>query len=160
PELVEGRSRRKTPGPEAMKSPPRRAELIHTFLHHELQAAELFCWAILAFPQAPESFRRGLPKIARDEGSHMNLYREHLAELGYSFGDFPVRDWFWERVPTARSPIEFVATLGMGFEGGNLDHTKRFAQCFRSIGDETGARIEETIFEEEMAHVRFAVRWF
>jgi uncharacterized ferritin-like protein (DUF455 family) len=160
PELVLSRSRRKTPGPEAMKSPVRRAELVHTFLHHELQAAELFCWAILAFPQAPETFRRGLAKIARDEVRHMNLYREHLAELGHAFGDFPVRDWFWERVPTVRNPIEFVATLGMGFEGGNLDHTKRFADCFRAIGDETGARIEETIFEEETAHVRFAIHWF
>jgi hypothetical protein len=82
------------------------------------------------------------------------------ADLGRAFGDFPVRDWFWERVPAARSPLEFVATLGMGFEGGNLDHTKRFAECFRSIGDEAGARLEETIFEEELPHVRFAVRWF
>ena len=160
PELTPSRSRRKTPGPEAMRSRSRRAELIHTFLHHELQAAELFCWAILAFPEAPNSFRRGLAQIARDEVRHMNLYQEHLLELGHRFGDFPVRDWFWERVPTVRSPIEFVATLGMGFEGGNLDHTKRFAECFRSIGDETGARIEEKIFEEEKAHVRFAIRWF
>lgn len=160
PELIAACSRRKTPGPEAMKSPTRRAELIHTFLHHELQAAELFCWAIVAFPETPESFRRGLAKIARDEVRHMGLYRDHLAGLGRAFGDFPVRDWFWQRVPTVKSPLEFVATLGMGFEGGNLDHTKRFADCFRSIGDEAGARLQETIFEEEMSHVRFAVRWF
>jgi uncharacterized ferritin-like protein (DUF455 family) len=159
-ELLAERSSRKTPGPEAMRSPRRRAQLVHTFLHHEMQAAELFCWAILAYPDAPEPFRRGLAKIARDEVRHMTMYRDHLTRLGHAFGDFPVRDWFWERVPASQTPVEFVATLGMGFEAGNLDHTMRFAQCFRSIGDEWGARLEETIFEEEIPHVRFALFWF
>jgi uncharacterized ferritin-like protein (DUF455 family) len=159
-ELVAAQSRRKTPGPEALRAPARRAELMHTFLHHELQAAELFCWAILAFPQTPPSFRRGLAQIARDEVRHMALYRDYLADLGHGFGDFPIRDWFWERVPAARNAVEFVATLGIGFEGGNLDHTKRFAASLRSIGDERGARLEETIFEEEVPHVRFSLHWF
>jgi uncharacterized ferritin-like protein (DUF455 family) len=150
----------KRPGREALRAPARRAELMHTFLHHELQAAELFCWAILAFPQAPEAFRHGLAHIARDEVRHMAMYRDYLARLGYAFGDFPVRDWFWERVPTVSTPAEFVATLGMGFEGGNLDHTRRFAAWFRAVGDEDAARIEDVIFEEEIPHVRFAVAWF
>ena len=58
---------RKSPGPEAIRVPKRRAELLHTFLHHELQAAELMCWAILAFPETPEAFRLGLLGVARDE---------------------------------------------------------------------------------------------
>src|SRR4051812_5047737 len=62
---------RKSPGPEAIRAPARRAELIHTFLHHELQAAELMCWAILAFPGTPEAFRLGLLGVARDEIRHM-----------------------------------------------------------------------------------------
>jgi len=158
--FVCARFRRKTPGREALRAPARRAELMHTFLHHELQAAELFCWAILAFPDAPDSFRRGLASIARDEVRHMTLYRDHLAQLGHAFGDFPVRDWFWERVPSAKNPVEFVATLGIGFEGGNLDHAPRFAQWFRAVGDESGARLQERIFEEEIAHVRFSLVWF
>jgi uncharacterized ferritin-like protein (DUF455 family) len=160
PELVAQQSRRKTPSPEALRAPRRRAELMHTFLHHELQAAELFCWAILAYPEAPEAFRRGLAGIARDEVRHMALYREYLSNLDFAFGDFPVRDWFWERVPSATHPLAFVATLGMGFEGGNLDHTRRFAAHLRSIGDDEGARLQETIFEEEVPHVRFALHWF
>ncbi len=150
----------KSPGPDAMRVPARRAQLIHTFLHHELQAAELMCWAILAFPEAPEAFRTGLANIARDEVRHMVLYRDHLATLGSAFGDHPVRDWFWQRVPNCETPAHFAATMGMGFEGANLDHTLRFAERFRAIGDETGARIQEQVHEEELPHVRFGVHWF
>jgi uncharacterized ferritin-like protein (DUF455 family) len=158
--LSAARAKAKTPGPEALRAPERRARIAHTFLHHELQAAELMCWAILAFPRSPEKFRLGLAKIACDEVRHMGMYADYLASLGCAFGDFPVRDWFWERVPSAETPAHFVATMGMGFEGGNLDHTVRFAERFRAVGDRNGAKLQETIFEEEIPHVRFGLRWF
>jgi uncharacterized ferritin-like protein (DUF455 family) len=91
---------------------------------------------------------------------HMGLYAAHLEGLGHRYGDFPVRDWFWERVPSAASPIHFVAALGMGFEGANLDHTLRFADRLRAAGDEAGAAREEQIAREEVPHVRFAIHWF
>jgi uncharacterized ferritin-like protein (DUF455 family) len=150
----------KTPGPEALRDPARRAQVIHAFLHHELQAAELMAWAALAFADAPPAFRKGLAHVARDEIRHMRLYRDHLAVLGFSYGDFPVRDWFWQRVPSAPTAAHFVATLGVGFEGANLDHAARFAARFRAVGDEAGAALQERIAEEEIPHVRFAARWF
>jgi uncharacterized ferritin-like protein (DUF455 family) len=159
-ELSPAREKAKTPGPEALRAPARRARLVHTFLHHELQAAELMCWAILAYPRPPAKFRMGLAKIARDEVRHMGMYAEHLADLGHAFGDFPVRDWFWDRVPAAPTEAHFVATMGIGFEGGNLDHALRFARRFRNVGDVRGAKLQETIFEEEIGHVRFAFGWF
>jgi uncharacterized ferritin-like protein (DUF455 family) len=150
----------KSPGPEAIRAPERRAALLHTFLHHELQAAELMCWAILAFPDTPDAFRLGLLGVARDEIRHLALYEEHLASLGFAYGAFPVRDWFWERIPQAADPVAFVAALGVGLEGANLDHTARFAERFRAVGDEAGAALQERIGAEEVAHVRFALRWF
>ena len=47
----------KTPRPGALVDPAKRAQLVHTFFHHELQAAELMLWALLAFPDAPRPFR-------------------------------------------------------------------------------------------------------
>jgi uncharacterized ferritin-like protein (DUF455 family) len=160
PELRVSLRARKSPGPEAMRAPDRRAELLHTFLHHELQAAELMCWAILAFPGTPEAFRLGLSGVARDEIRHMALYEEQLTALGWTYGSFPVRDWFWERIPRAPTPVGFVAGFGMGLEGANLDHTARFAERFRAVGDEAGAALQERIGEEEVPHVRFALHWF
>lgn len=150
----------KTPRPGALRDPKKRAQLMHTFLHHELQAAELMCWALLAFPETPRAFRRGLMAIADDEIRHMAAYADHLARLGFAVGDFGVRDWFWERVSTVASPVAFVALLGVGFEGANLDHSARFARLFREAGDEAGAALQERVGREEEPHVRFAIQWF
>lgn len=150
----------KTPGPDAIRDPSRRAQLLHTFLHHELQAAELMCRALLAFPETPRAFRRGLLNICLDEIRHMAMYGEHIASLGHAFGDFPVNDWFWQRVPSARTPASFVAVMGLGFEGANLDHTQRFAERFVRVGDRKGAHIQELVGEEEIPHVAFGAHWF
>ena len=114
----------RAPKTRGLRSPLARARALHTFLHHELQAAELMAWALLAFADAPQEFREGLARIAGDEVRHMGMYAGHIERLGHGVGEFPVRDWFWERVPSARSPVEFVATMGLGLEGANLDHSR------------------------------------
>jgi uncharacterized ferritin-like protein (DUF455 family) len=144
----------------ALARPEVRAALHHKFWHHELQAAELACWAILKFPDAPSKFHQGLLRIFRDEVRHMGMYQKHIEALGFGLSSFPVRDWFWDRVPTCETPVQFVALLGMGLEGANLDHTARFSHWLRSVGDEAGAKIQEQVGREEVAHVRFANRWF
>jgi uncharacterized ferritin-like protein (DUF455 family) len=144
----------------ALKSPEKRAHLLHTFLHHELQAAELMCWAVLAFPDTPASFRRGLVGICQDEIRHMNMYAAQIRALGFEVGHFAVRDWFWERAPSAQTPEAYLALMGLGFEAGNLDHTERFARMFREAGDEAGAAMQERVGREEERHVAFAAHWF
>jgi len=114
----------------------------------------------LSFPSTPPSFRRGLLSICLDEIRHMKMYSDHIERLGHRVGDFPVRDWFWERTPHASTPTQFVSVMGLGFEASNLDHTARFAAMFREAGDEEGARLQEKVGEEEIAHVAFGVHWF
>lgn len=151
---------RKFPGPGALAHPLGRARIVHTFVHHEMQAAELMAWAILAFPAAPRPFRRGLLAICGEELRHMQLYTGYLRQHGSEFGAFPVRDWFWKRVPRAETPAQFVAVMGLGLEGGNLDHSDRFAHWFRAAGDAEAATILDTVRGDEIRHVRFAARWF
>jgi len=71
-----------------------------------------------------------------------------------------LRDWFWERVPAAASPAAFVATMGLGFEGGNLDHSERFTERLRLAGDPESAELQRQVGADEEGHVRFALRWF
>ena len=150
----------RTPKLEALKEPHYRARAMHAFFHHELQAAELMCWALLAFADAEVEFRKGLLGICLDEIRHMNSYREHIEALGSSIGDFGVRDWFWKRVPSCPTKLSFVAVMGMGLEAANLEYAGDFAARFRAVGDEAGARLQERIAKEEIAHVGFATRWF
>ena len=150
----------RTPPPGALARVEARARVVHTFVHHELQAAELFAWAVLAFPATPHEFRAGLLRLCREELGHMRLYLGHLELLGFRFGDFPVRDWFWERVAGCTNATSFVALQGLGLEGANLEHSARFAGDFRAAGDEEGARILERVERDEIAHVAFAARWF
>jgi uncharacterized ferritin-like protein (DUF455 family) len=149
-----------SPSAGGLRNPSERARLFHTFIHHELQAAELMAWAILAFPDAPPAFRRGLVTVFEDEVRHIGLYAEHMAALGHSFGAWPVRDWFWQRVPAAPTAAHFVAVMGMGFEAANLDHCARFAARLRGAGDAEAARRVEQVGEEELPHVRFGLHWF
>ena len=150
----------KRPGAGALRTPAGRARLAHLCLHHELQAAELFAWALLAFPDAPRAFRRGLVALALEEARHARAYAAHVERLGFAVGDFGVRDWLWQRVTGAATPVEFTALLGLGFEGGNLEHALDFAARFRDAGDEALARTAERVGREEVRHVRFARRWY
>ncbi|MBL8859823.1 MAG: DUF455 family protein [Planctomycetes bacterium] len=149
-----------TPRGQALRDPAARAKLLHRFVHHELQAAELFAWAVLAFPETPRAFRTGLVRLCREELAHLELYLNHMRALGFDFGAEPVRDWFWERVPTCVDAAAFVALQGIGLEGANLEHSARFALQFRAAGDEAGARILERVERDEIAHVAFARQWF
>lgn len=154
-----GRSRR-TPKLAALVQPEARCRLLHTFLHHELQAAELFAWAYLAFPETPREFRAGLLRLCGEELGHLALYREHLVRLGGALGRHGARDWFWERALTCETPASFLAFQGLGLEGANLDHSARFAAGFRAAGDEVGAGLLERVGRDEERHVAFAIHWF
>ena len=150
----------RTPSAASLTDPKNRAKLALTFAHHEVQAAELMAWAILAFPKTPREFRAGLARLVLDEARHARAYADHARILGMEIGEHPVRDWFWQRVGSVSEPAQFVALLGLGFEAANLDHSARYANLFRAAGDETGALLQTQIGDEERGHVRFAAKWF
>lgn len=143
-----------------LKDVRKRARLVHAMAHHELQAAELFAWAILAFADAPFAFRTGLLRLCLDELRHLRAYTRCLVALGSRYGEHPVRDWFWQRVPSCATPLQFVALVGLGLEGGNLDHAAHCAAEFAELGDEKTAAVQRMIEREEIEHVRFAAHWF
>jgi len=136
-----------------------RARIIHALANHELQAAELFAWALLAFPDTPAAFRRGLVAILAEEQKHFRLYEERLASLGHSFGDFPLTGHFWHRVDDLASPLDFVCAMGLTFENANLDFAAEYAEAALRHGDDETARALDIVHEDEIRHVAFAYRW-
>ncbi len=137
-----------------------RARLLHTFMHHELQAAELMAWALLRFPSAEPAFKRGLLAICLDEIRHLNAYAALLTCRGVAPGSYPVRDWFWERVPTCTTALQFVSLMGLGVEAANLEHSSRFAKEFESAGDNDAAELQRKVEADEVNHVAFGRYWY
>ena len=156
--IVAGRSA-KVPPIAGMRDPSQRARILHALANHELQAIELFAWALLAFPDAPLAFRRGLVAILADEQRHLALYGERLAAHGVTFGDLPVTGHFWNKLDHLATPLAFVCAMGLTFENANLDFAGEYAAAARASGDEATAAVLDRVHEDEIAHVHFGYVW-
>ncbi len=139
--------------------PEQRVRILHALANHELQAAELFAWALLAFPAAPPNFRRGLLHILTDEQRHTRMYIARLNAAGAAFGDFPVSGYFWNKIDTIRSPLDFICAMSLTFENANLDHTIDYAAAAGQAGDHKTATVIDKVHSDEVEHVRFGWQW-
>lgn len=156
--IVSGRNAR-VPPIAGMRDPAQRARIIHALANHELQAIELFAWALLAYPDAPPTFRRGLLTILVEEQRHLGLYRDRLAALGHAFGDHPVTGHFWNKLDHLATPIDFVCAMGLTFENANLDFAGEYARAARACGDLATAAALEQVHVDEIRHVHFGYVW-
>jgi len=159
PETLRIAASARVPPLEGMADPAQRARILHGFANHELQAVELFAWALLAFPEAPAAFRRGLLRILAEEQEHVRLYVARLDAMGVAFGDHPVSGYFWRKVDTLTTPVRFVCAMGLTFETANLDHAAEHARAARDVGDAETAEAIERIARDEIRHVAFGWRW-
>ncbi len=149
----------RVPGLGGMADPAQRPRIVHALANHELQAAELFAWALIAFPEAPPEFRRGLAGILPDEQRHTRMYVGRLETLGARFGDFAVSGYFWNKIAAIDSPLAFVCAMSLTFENANLDHTVDYADAARRAGDAKTAALIDRIHRDEVEHVRFGWHW-
>jgi uncharacterized ferritin-like protein (DUF455 family) len=149
----------KVPPIEGMRDPSQRARILHALANHELQAIELFAWAVLAYPTAPIAFRRGLIAILADEQRHLGLYLERLAAHRVAFGDFPVTGHFWNKLDHLTGPLEFVCAMCLTFENANLDFAGDYAAAARTAGDHATAAALDRVHAEEITHVHFGWVW-
>ena len=152
-------SEARVPAIGGMPDPTQRKRILHALANHELQAAELFAWALLAWPDAPPSFRRGLLGILIEEQEHCRLYLGRLDAMGGRFGDYPVSGYFWSKVEDLTTPLHFVCAMALTFESANLDHAEDHAAAARACGDHETAAVILRIHEDEIGHVRFGWRW-
>ncbi|MBW2732968.1 MAG: DUF455 family protein [Deltaproteobacteria bacterium] len=149
----------KVPSPEGMPDPAQRVRILHAFANHELQAVEIFAWALLAYTDAPTAFRRGLIGILREEQRHFRLYEARLQAHGCDFGDFPLSGYFWGKAQTLSTPLRFVCAMSLTFESANLDHALDYARRAKDVGDKETAAVLLQIHDDEIGHVAFGWRW-
>jgi uncharacterized ferritin-like protein (DUF455 family) len=149
----------KLPSHEERKHPDKVAACLHRFAGHELLAVEIMAYALLAFPEAPRSFRMGVANTLREEQQHVRLYMKRMEELGITLGDLPLYQHFWAFTKHLTSPIEYVSMMSLTFEMANLDFAPQFGASFKSHGDLASFAIMEQILKDEISHVSFGMTW-
>ncbi|MBS0584725.1 MAG: DUF455 family protein [Verrucomicrobia bacterium] len=136
------------------------AVCLHRFCGHELLAVEIMAYVLLAFPESPPSFRKGVAHTLREEQMHVRLYMDRMKELGLNFGDLPLFKHFWKHTPYLTSPIKYVSMMSLTFEMANLDFAPQYGLSFERNGDQGSSNLMRRIFSDEISHVRFGMKWF
>ncbi len=136
-----------------------RAICLHRFAGHELLAVEIMAHALVAFPDAPKAFRKGVAHTLKEEQGHVQMYMKRMGELGLRFGDLPLFKHFWNHVPHLTSPIRYVSVMSLTFEMANLDFAPLYGRSFAAFGDEKSAALMAQILKDEINHVSFGYRW-
>lgn len=149
----------KLPAFHEHRDPDKRAVCLHRFAGHELLAVEIMAHALVAFPDAPSHFRRGVANTLREEQEHVRLYIERMAAFGLKFGDLPLYRHFWAHIPFLTSPIRYINVMSLTFEMANLDFAPLYGKSFSRVGDEASAQLMQRILEDEISHVSFGWNW-
>ncbi|HNN93280.1 MAG TPA: DUF455 family protein, partial [Pseudomonadota bacterium] len=154
------------PGLGELRDPAARIACLARFAHHELQAIELFAWAILRFRELPLALRRGFLLVLEEEQAHLQLYLDRLTAHGVSLSSgLPGQpsDYLWRHTAAiAASPdpvLAFLSAVGLTFEQANLDFAGMYRDAFRAAGDVASAEVLAQVHHDEIRHVRLAVRW-
>lgn len=137
----------------------KRAVCLHRFAGHELLAVEIMAFTLLAFPDAPATFRKGLAHTLREEQGHVRLYMQQMERLGVQFGDLPLYRHFWQHTPYIRSPLHYISIMSLTFEMANLDFAPMYGKSFAHFGDLQSAGLMAAILKDEISHVKFGWRW-
>jgi len=147
------------PGTHQIEDEEQRAILLHFFANHELLAVELMALALLKFPDAPDSFRKGVLHTLKEEQNHTRWYLKRMEECGVNFGDYHLSPMIWAHISPMESPLDYVSTLSLTFEQANLDYAKYYSEIMARVGDKKTSRILSRIYHDEIAHVGHGLKW-
>ncbi len=138
-----------------------RATLLHALAHIELNAIDLaldICWR---FHGLPEDFYRDWLGVAREEALHFELLRDHLATLGFAYGDFPAHDGLWQMAQRTRHDLlARLALVPRTLEARGLDASPPVKAKLVAAGDLRAGEILDIILRDEIGHVAIGNRWY
>lgn len=139
-----------------------RIAMIHALAHIEFVAIDLAVDLVGRFGGGfPRAFVDDWLGVAADEAMHFALLDRRLRALGSHYGALPAHAGLWEAAEaTADDALARLAIVPMVLEARGLDVTPATVARFRSVGDESSARILDRIYADEIRHVSVGTRWF
>ncbi len=140
------------------------AALLHAICHIEFNAINLALDAVWRFPVMPEAYYRDWLRVAAEEAYHFSLLRDHLAELGFAYGDFAAHDGLWEMCEKTQGDITArMALVPRTLEARGLDATPQIQAKLRKVGTphalQTVAELD-IILRDEVGHVAVGNHWY
>ena len=147
------------PSAEQIHDEEQRGILLHFFANHELLAVELMALALLKFPDAPDSFRKGILRTLQEEQNHTRWYLERMKDCDLQFGDHHLSPMIWSHISSMESPLDYVSRLSLTFEQANLDYAHHYSKVLARAGDQKSANLLAKIYKDEIAHVGYGLKW-
>jgi uncharacterized ferritin-like protein (DUF455 family) len=147
--------------PRSARTREGRGALLHAIAHIELNAIDLALDACWRWSGLPERWYRDWLGVAREEALHFTLLRDHLATLGYAYGDFPAHGALWEMAERTRGDVlARIALVPRTLEARGLDASPAVKAKLLDAGDVAGAAILDVILRDEIGHVAAGNRWY
>ena len=147
--------------PRSMATVEGRATLIHALAHIELNAIDLALDIVWRFADLPEAFYRQWLVVAKEEALHLELLRDHLATLGFAYGDFPAHNALWDMAEKTRDDLlARLAIVPRTLEARGLDASLPIKAKLVGAGDHRAGAILDIILRDEIGHVAVGNHWY
>ena len=141
----------------------RRAALVHSLVHIELNAIDL-AWDMIGRFGAEQNsleFLEDWLLVAQEEAAHFMMLSKLLETYGHSYGDFPAHNGLWEAAEeTASDVLARLAVIPMLLEARGIDTSPFLMQKLKVAKELDFLRVLETIYTDEIKHLRIGVKWF
>lgn len=145
----------------SMRTVEGRAALIHALAHIEFNAINLALDAIWRFADMPTTYYADWLKVAAEEAYHFSLLNQHLAGLGFTYGDFSGHNSLWEMVERTQDDVlARMALVPRTMEARGLDASLPLRNKLAQAGDIAAAEILDIILRDEIGHVAIGNHWF
>lgn len=137
------------------------ASLIHALAHIEFNAINLALDACYRFQNMPSEYYHDWLQVAAEEAYHFELLDNHLATLGYRYGDFAAHNGLWEMAHKTENSL--LARMGMIprlLEARGIDAIPVMQTKLEQLRDSEAIKILDIIHQDEIKHVSYGDKWF
>ena len=140
------------------------AALMHAVCHIEFNAINLALDAVWRFAGMPAAYYSDWLRVAHEESTHFVLVRDHLASLGFAYGDFDAHDGLWSMCEKTRDDVVArMAVVPRTLEARGLDATPLIQEKLQRAGTDDARKacaILDTILRDEVGHVAIGNHWY
>jgi len=135
--------------------------LLHAFAHIEFNAINIALDAAYRFRQMPRQFISDWLLVASEEARHFQLLLQELGRRGSYYGAHRAHRGLWDMVCKTRTNVlHRMALVPRVMEARGLDVTPAMIAKFTQLGDQAVVEILETIYRDEVGHVRIGNYWY